>query len=104
MSAFGAKADLVNSMIGAECSATSVRGMTTMECPLMRKADIHPQILHSNSTDSSLVSSRSVVEIFPCSGGRDRVRYARCGERLPHLGRLGDRGVQQLERAPSGVC
>src|ERR1700687_292282 len=28
MSAFGAKADLVNSMIGAECSATSVRGMS----------------------------------------------------------------------------
>jgi hypothetical protein len=30
-----------------------------------RKAGIHQQLLHSNSADSCLVSSRSALEIFP---------------------------------------
>jgi hypothetical protein len=34
--AFGAKADLANSTIGAESSAAVVRGMMDLECPLSR--------------------------------------------------------------------
>src|SRR5260370_34026343 len=37
-SAFGAKADLVNSMIGAEWGLLLVRGMMDMECPAHRSS------------------------------------------------------------------
>src|SRR5260370_4248201 len=42
-----------------------------------RKAGIHPQILHSNSTDSCGVSSRSALERFSFSADLPRFRYAR---------------------------
>src|ERR1700687_1543172 len=56
MSAFGAKADLVNSMIGAECSATSVRGMSLYGMP--KAFQIGPVSIEDDSHSERSVASR----------------------------------------------